>query len=228
MPALRSRRARPRLNSGASMPTKTSSARVEECCAQPRAQAQQARQMAQRLDQAHHRELLERAERLASRREHARTRDADELRSSGRRSRSAAISAAPSRSPEASPATRPMRSGAAPVTVSGPGCASPCAMKSTKMPQLGLLRRHVAQLRDRLLELEVAAIQHPVGVLMTRICSSVKPRRFRPSMLTPARLGRMPGGEHIRRHVARHRGVVADEGMRADLGRTGGRRHSRT
>ena len=51
---------------------------------------------------------------------------------------------------------------------------------------------------------------------MLRICSRVKPRRFRPSLLT-VRLGRLAHRHHVGRHVARDRRVVGDEGMRADL-----------
>ena len=52
---------------------------------------------------------------------------------------------------------------------------------------------------------------------MLRICSGVKPRRFRPSALMLCGIGRLPDRHHVRRHVARHGRVVGDERVRADL-----------
>ncbi len=100
-----------RLKAGASTPMNTCGRQASSSPQQPRAQRQQARQMPQRLDQAHDGQLVRIGKRLAAGGAHRRTGDAAHLeRAAGELVRSAWISAAPSASPECSPATIATRS----------------------------------------------------------------------------------------------------------------------
>src|SRR5690606_4779180 len=83
--------------------------------------------------------------------------------------------------------------------------------------ELGLRLQAACELLGRLDELHARAIQHAVRIadvadLIGREAASLQALR-----VDAVRLGRAADSHHERRHVARHRGVVRDEGMCADL-----------
>ena len=90
-------------------------------------------------------------------------------------------------------------------------------MKSTKVASSGWSRHALLELRNRVGEFQVGAVQDAVGILEIADLSGVNPRRFSPSELIECGTAGVADGHHVRRHVARDSGVVADEGMRADL-----------
>ena len=53
---------------------------------------------------------------------------------------------------------------------------------------------------------------------MLRICSSLKPRRLRPSAVDRVRQRRVARDHDVRRDVARQDRAAAEKGVRADLG----------
>ena len=91
-------------------------------------------------------------------------------------------------------------------------------MKSTKIFSSGCVGDARLQLRHRIGELEVRAIQHAIGVLEIADLLGREAAALQPFRVDRMRHGGRADRHDVRRHVARDRGVVADEGVRADLG----------
>ena len=134
----------------------------------------------------------------------------------GKLRRSASMSAAPSVSPEVSPATSAMRKARPLRQRTRLRVDSP--MKSTKILSSGWVAARVLKLRDRIGQLHVGAIQHAIGILEIADLLGREAAALQPFGVDRMRHGRRAHRHHVRRYIARHRGIVADERVRAHLG----------
>src|SRR5580692_2225859 len=131
--------------------------------------------------------------------------------------RSASISAAPSVSPDASPATSPTRSGAVMALLANEA-ARAAFDEIDERPDLGLRCGRALEFLQRRLELQPGTIQHAIGAPDVADLLLGEPAPFEPLRVHAVR-SRGPADRHdVRRHIARHHGVVREKTVIADLG----------
>src|SRR5688572_14974318 len=131
---------------------------------------------------------------------------------SGKRRFSASMSAAPSASPEASPATSAIR-----IAISTDEAARRFADEVHQGLELRLRLRALLELGDRIGELELGPVQHAIGVLEIADLLGREAAPLQALRVDRVRHGGRADRHHVRRDVARDRGIVAEERMRADL-----------
>ena len=127
------------------------------------------------------------------------------------------MSAAPSVSPDASPATRAMRNRDSRLADQRTRLRVDSPMKSTKVFSSGWVAARAlssatasASLRSERYSTRYALLE--VADLLGREAAALEPFG-----IDRVRHGRVPDRHDVRRHVARHRRIVADERVRADL-----------
>ena len=211
-------RSRPRLKSGASTPTNSGTRSASRRARSSPAHAEELGQVRDDLDEAAHRELLQRDTTPRSRRPPSADR---RCRRTGRRGCA--------RAPRGSawrPARRrtPRRRRCRSVTASRPTCPAQRTMpRPGDREELDQRRQHrrTSRRRRRSSPAPPPACRFSrYSVLYarrtSRMSSAVKPRRRRPSLLVPCGLAGIARHRHVRRHVLQHDGERAEHRVRAD------------